>query len=110
MSIFTFNPSDHQGHSCAKLMILNYAAKLSSQELYLVEKTDLLFDTSGRIIVNMADFLEMHGTNKFAFVTHSPILDYLTSLLRIESLNADEADEKTIELMRSGNAKKMLGL
>lgn len=110
MSIFTFNPSDHQGHSCAKLMILNYAAKLSSQELNLVQKTDLLFDTSGRTIVNMADFMKMYGTNKFAFGTHSPILDYLTGLLRIESLNTDEADEKTKELLRSGNARRMLGL
>jgi uncharacterized protein len=43
-----------------------------------------------------------------AFGTHSPILDYLTGLLRIESLREDEADQKTKELLRSGNAKRFL--
>jgi hypothetical protein len=76
----------------------------------LVKKTDLIFDTSGRTITNMAEFLNLYGTNKFAFGTHSPILDYLTGLLRIESLLPNEADENTKELLRSGNAKRMLGL
>jgi hypothetical protein len=31
-------------------------------------------------------------------------------LLRIESLLPNEADENTKELLRSGNAKRMLGL
>jgi hypothetical protein len=58
----------------------------------------------------MADFLNLFGADKFAFGTHSPILDYLTGLLRIESLKPTEADEKMKEMLRSGNAKKMLGL
>jgi hypothetical protein len=37
-------------------------------------------------------------------------LDYLTGLLRIESLAPDEADEATKELLRSGNAKRILGI
>lgn len=96
----------------AKYMILNFAnaANLTSEEMNLVKRTDLLFDTSGRTITNMADFLNLYGTDKFAFGTHSPILDYLTGLLRIESLHSKEADEKTKELLRSGNAKRMLGL
>jgi hypothetical protein len=76
----------------------------------LIKKTDLVFDTSGRTITDMADFLNLYGTDKFAFGTHSPILDYLTGLLRIESLHSNEADEKTKEMLRSGNAKMMLGL
>jgi hypothetical protein len=54
--------------------------------------------------------LKQFGEDKFAFGTHSPILDYLTGLLRIESLLPIEADENTKELLRSGNAKRMLGL
>jgi len=96
----------------AGYMILNFAnaAKLESEELNLIKRTNLLFDTSGRTITNMADFLNLYGADKFAFGTHSPILDYLTGLLRIESLKPTEANEKTKEMLRSGNAKKMLGL
>ena len=96
----------------AKYIILNFAnaTKLDAEELNLVKRTNLLFDTSGRTITNMAEFLNLYGTNKFAFGTHSPILDYLTGLLRIESLYSNEADENTKELLRSGNAKRMLGL
>lgn len=94
----------------AKYMILNLAnaAALNAEEMSLVRKTDLIFDTSGRAITNMADYLNSYGIDKFAFGTHSPILDYLTGLLRIESLNPEEADEDKKEVLRSGNAKKML--
>ncbi len=96
----------------AKYMILNYAnaAVLTSEEMDLVKKADLIFDTSGRTITNMAEFLTMYGNDKFAFGTHSPILDYLTGQLRIESLHPSEANETIKEQLRSGNAKKMLGL
>jgi predicted TIM-barrel fold metal-dependent hydrolase len=96
----------------AKYMILNFAnaSKLNPEELNLVKGTNLLFDTSGRTITNMADFINLFGADKFAFGTHSPILDYLTGLLRIESLYVIEADEKIKEMLRSGNAKTMLGL
>ena len=96
----------------AKYIIVNFAnaVKLDVEELSIVKKTNLLFDTSGRAITNMADFLKHFGEDKFAFGTHSPILDYLTGLLRIESLLPNEADENTKELLRSGNAKRMLGL
>jgi len=96
----------------ARYMILNYAnaAALTPEEMVLVKNSKLLFDTSGRTITNMSDFLKMFGTDKFAFGTHSPILDYLTGQLRIESLSPEEAEESVKELLRSGNAKKMLGL
>ena len=45
-----------------------------------------------------------------AFGTHSPILDYLSGRLRIESMSEDEADEPTKEMLRSGNAKRILGI
>ena len=96
----------------ARYMILNYSneVKLSAEETNLIKKTNLLIDTSGRMIVNMPLFLQRFGVDKFAFGSHSPILDYLTGLLRIESLYDHEADERVKEILRSGNAKKMLGL
>lgn len=96
----------------AAYMILNYAneVKLSADETNLIKKSNLLIDTSGRMIVNMPIFLQRFGIDKFAFGSHSPILDYLTGLLRIESLYDHEADENVKEILRSGNAKKMLGI
>ena len=96
----------------AKYMVLNFAnaATLNAEELALIKNTDLLFDTSGRTITNMSDFLKNYGYDKFAFGTHSPILDYLTGLLRIESLSPGEADELMKEMLRSGNAKKLLSI
>jgi uncharacterized protein len=96
----------------AKYFILNITngINLSDENLKLVTGSKILFDTSGKNIVNMADLIKKFGNNVFAFGTHSPILDYVTGLLRIESLRPAEADEKTMELLRSGNAKRMLGI
>ena len=96
----------------AKYMILNFAnaAALTPEEMNIVKNANLVFDTSGRTITNMGEFLKTYGMDKFAFGTHSPILDYLTGQLRIESLRENEADEKTKELLRSGNAKKFLAV
>lgn len=96
----------------AKYMILNYAnaAVLNAEEMTLIANADFLFDTSGRSITSMADSLKIFGKDKFAFGTHSPFLDYLTGQLRIESLRENEADENTKELLRSGNAKKILAI
>ena len=96
----------------AKYMILNVANSLHLDEndTELFKKADVLMDTSGRTLTNLGSLLGMYGKEKFAFGTHSPILDYLTGRLRIESLREDEADAATKELLRSGNAKRMLKL
>jgi len=96
----------------AKYMILNIAnsLELSTDESELVKKADLVFDTSGRSMSKLGELLNSYGKEKFAFGTHSPILDYLTGLLRIESLKDTEADEHTRELLRSGNARRILGI
>jgi len=52
--------------------------------------------------------LERFGREKFAFGSHSPILDYMTGLLRIESLSDEEATDETKDLFRFGNAKRIL--
>jgi predicted TIM-barrel fold metal-dependent hydrolase len=96
----------------AKYMALNIAngIQLNDQDTKLFADSKILMDTSGRNISNLGGLLKKFGKNKFAFGTHSPILDYLTGLIRIESMRENEADEATKELIRSGNAKTFLGL
>ncbi len=98
-----------------KYIIVNLATSLNldDEETELIKKADLLFDTSGRSIRKdntLSELLKRFGKEKFAFGTHSPILDYLTGLLRIESLNGSEADAATKDLLRSGNAIRMIGI
>ena len=96
----------------AKYTVLNISRgiKLSDEETELFRNADIVLDTSGRNISNLGELINKYGKGMFAFGTHSPILDYLTGLLRIESLRSDEADEATKELLRSGNAKRILGI
>ena len=96
----------------AKYMILNVANSiaLNKGDEEIFKKANVLMDTSGRTLNSIPDLLKTQGKERFAFGTHSPILDYLTGLLRIESLRESEADEATKELLRSGNAKRFLGI
>jgi uncharacterized protein len=96
----------------AKYLILNVAnsMKLDEADDALFKKADVLIDTSGRTLTDLGALLKTQGKERFAFGTHSPILDYLTGQLRIESLRESEADTATKELLRSGNAKKFLRL
>jgi uncharacterized protein len=96
----------------AKYLLLNIANStlLNDEDLQLLRKTDLIMDTSGRALTNLGELLQTFGKDKFAFGTHSPILDDVTGLLRVESLRENEADEATKELLRSGNAKRILAI
>ncbi len=96
----------------ASYIILNVAnsMQLTTEETELLKKANLLMDTSGRSLSNLGELLDKFGKEKFAFGTHSPILDYLTGMLRIESLRDDEANEETKEMLRSVNAKRFLRL
>ncbi len=99
----------------AKYIIVNVANSISlnSDDTELIRKADIMFDTSGRALMaedTLSELLKRFGREKFAFGSHSPILDYLTGLLRIESMKDSEADTATKELLRSGNARRMLGI
>jgi uncharacterized protein len=99
----------------AKFIIVNLANSidLNEEDMELIKKADVLFDTSGRVIRGdnvLGALLKRFGKEKFAFGTHSPILDYLTGRLRIESMTDAEADGPTKEMLRSGNAKRILGI
>ena len=98
----------------ARYIIVNLANSidLNVEEMELIKKADILFDTSGRAIRGdntLSELLKKYGTDRFAYGSHSPILDYLSGRLRIESLSEAEADAVTKELLRSGNAKRILG-
>lgn len=94
----------------ARYFILNMANgwSVDAEDVELLKSENILFDTSGRSIHFMPDLLKQYGAHKFAFGTHSPVLDYITGMLRIESLQAHEATEHEKELMRSGNALRFL--
>lgn len=96
----------------AKYFVVNAANSLSvsDEDTELLKKTNILIDTSGRSLSNLGEMIKLYGKDKFAFGTHSPVLDYTAGLLRIESLRDAEADEATKELLRSGNAKRVLGV
>ena len=96
----------------AKYFFLNAAQPLllEEEDMALIRSTNLIFDTSGRRMNRLPQFLVDFGTDKFAFGTHSPILDYCTGILRIESLRPSEASEDIKEKIRSGNIIEMLGL
>ena len=63
-----------------KIIILNVANSISLEEedRELFKKADVVFDTSGRNLSNLGELLKIYGKDKFAFGTHSPILDYIT--------------------------------
>jgi len=96
----------------AKYFIVNAANSMNVEQVdnELIKNADLLIDTSGRALSDPGEFIKRFGRDKFAFGTHTPILDYLTGMLRIESLKPEEADEATKEMIRSGNAVRMLGI
>jgi len=95
----------------AKYIIVNVAnsIRLSDEDQEVIKKSDLLFDTSGRAVSNLPELIKRFGKEKFAFGSHAPILDYLSGRIRIESMSEDEADEATKELLRYGNAKRLIG-
>lgn len=95
----------------AKFLILNIANSvlLTQKDTDLLKSAKVLMDTSGRNVTNLGELIKTYGREKFAFGTHAPILDDITGLLRIESLRENEADAETKELLRSGNAERMLG-
>lgn len=96
----------------AKYMILNVANSfaLDKSDTDIFQKANVLIDTSGRTLTDLGSLLKTQGKERFAFGTHSPILDYLTGLLRIEALRESEADAATKALLRSGNAKQFMGI
>ena len=93
-----------------KYMFLNLANKatFSDEEKRVFDKASFLIDTSGRSITDMGEAIQNFGIQKIAFGTHAPLLDYATSLLRIESLKSNETNSTGIDAIRYKNVLSML--
>ena len=96
----------------AKYIIVNVAngLNLNAEETELFRKADIVFDTSGRSMSDLPALITRFGKEKFTFGSHSPILDYLSGRIRIEYMNDSEADEVTKEMIRSGNARRIISI
>lgn len=96
----------------AKYLILNIAngPVLNPEDTELLRKSNLIMDTSGRALNDLAGAIARYGAEKFAFGTHAPIQDYLTGLLRIEAMTDAEADSRVKDRLRFQNAKSILGI
>lgn len=96
----------------AKYVILNAvnSMQLTNEETNLLKGSDFLMDTSGRALTDLGNMIRSYGKEKFAYGSHSPILDHVTGLLRIESLRTEEAGEITKTLLRYKNAQAFFNL
>jgi predicted TIM-barrel fold metal-dependent hydrolase len=96
----------------AKYFLVNAANSItvSNDDTEFLKKVNFCFDTSGRVLSDLGAMIKKYGKEKFAFGTHAPVLDYAGGLLRIEALRSSEADSETMQLLRSGNAQRMLGI
>ena len=96
----------------AKYLFLNISTglALSKEDLALLKSSHFMFDTSGRHLQYIGQLIKTYGKERFAFGTHSPILDYLSGQIRIQSLRPEEASEADKELLRSGNARNFLNI
>ncbi len=94
----------------AKYLIQNVSGStnLDAEEVKILNSSHCVIDTSGRYILNLGELISNFGAEKFCFGTHSPILDYCTGLLRVESLRPDEATEAVKQLIRSTNIERLL--
>src|SRR5690606_8473437 len=89
----------------ARYLIQNVSNRtdLEDGDSQVLKDASAVMDTSGRSMTNLGSLIKTYGPGKFVFGTHSPVLDYCTGLLRIESLRQEEADETVREQIRSGN-------
>ena len=90
--------------------------KTTEQSIEILQNADILFDTcrgagvpcEGPNGESLHYLLNTFGPNKLAFGTETPFLDYCSPFIRIAAF--EEADEKTKDLIWSGNASRMLRL
>jgi len=96
----------------AKYLIQNVSGStnLDAQEAKILKSSNVAIDTSGRYILNLGELIKTYGSEKFCFGTHSPMLDYCTGRLRVESLRPNEASEHVKQSIRSTNIERLLEL
>ena len=102
----------------ARYITLNtIIGRMSDDEVATIKNADIVFDTARLVGVStggagshMPTIIEKYGRDKPAFGTFTPFLDYVTPFIRIGVLEDGEVNEATKELIRSGNARRILGL
>ncbi len=99
-----------QVNNNVKYLITNVANRrsLDDEPVDLFKSSKILMDTSGRVMNALPEMLREFGPGRFAFGSHSPILDYCTGMLRIEALMDHEASDETKERLRSRNLIEFL--
>ena len=88
----------------------------TDESLKILRAADILFDTSrgsgvpvkGPNSESLNYLLENLGLDKLAFGTETPFVDYCSPFLRLGAFNT--IDEKTKQMIWSGNARRMLNL
>ncbi len=104
----------------AKYIVLHTRiGNMSDNAVETIKRANIVFDTARLIGVPVSfghssayipGIIEKYGRDKVAFGSATPFLDYVTPFIRIQVLNEKEADERTKELIFSGNAERILGL
>ncbi len=100
----------------AKYMMLDTRHRASSEAEEILKEADILFDStraSGTPIpgLNGASFhylRDTFGPDKIAFGTGTPFIDYCSPFIRAAVF--EEADEQTMQMIWSGNARRMLNI
>ncbi len=85
------------------------------ESVQILRQANIVFDTaraSGLPVVGpngaaLEDIISTFGNDKAAFGTETPFIDYVSPFIRIEVYHTDE---KTRDLIRFGNAKRILGM
>ena len=88
----------------------------TDESLKILRAADILFDTSrgsgvpvkGPNSESLNYLLENLGLDQLAFGTETPFVDYCSPFLRLGAFNT--IDEKTKQMIWSGNARRMLNL
>ncbi len=93
-------------------LITNIAntGNLTADDIALLKQSNVLMDTSGRMLNHFKSWLDRYGAGKFAFGSHAPLLDYISGRLRFELLEPGEISAQDLSKIQSENAAKMLGL
>ena len=88
--------------------------KITKESLEILKKADILFDTvrssgvpiKGYSGESLNEFIQTYGSEKLAFGTETPFIDYCSPFIRMAVF--EEANEEVKKKIWSGNARRML--
>ncbi|MDX1617520.1 MAG: hypothetical protein R3224_01960, partial [Balneolaceae bacterium] len=100
----------------AKYMMLDTRHYADEEDVQVLKKADILFDSTrasgvpiaGLNGTSLSYLRDTFGADKIAFGTGTPFIDYCTPFIRAGTW--EEADPKTMDMLWSGNVRRMLGI